>query len=138
MLRSPEFQAVVHECVGHLSQAEVVDRTGISPAYVHAIVTKGRIPSHGIVRKLADGLRVTARQRARLFEAAGYADETPPAEPDELSREAMDLARAAAPLTSEELEDARRLIEDRELFGAVRLMMRRRVGHGELLWCEAR
>jgi transcriptional regulator with XRE-family HTH domain len=72
---SVEFQSALKKAVGKLSQGDIVDRTGISQTYVNNMLLRGRIPRQETLSKLCEGLRLGARDRARLFAAAGYSKE---------------------------------------------------------------
>jgi hypothetical protein len=75
------------------------------------MVKRGRLPERGTVLKIAEGLRLEARHRARLFAAAGYTDPRDSQPPVEPSRWA-DVARHWEQLTPDRERMVRQLLEE--------------------------
>ena len=115
MATSPRFKEGLGKVVRGMSQGEIVERTGISPAYVHALVTKGVIPSREKLKQLADGLALGPTSRDRLFADAGYAPDHAPTELDQLPTPVQEVAERMRSLKPEQLALIRGIV--RELAG---------------------
>ena len=75
MAVSTEFRDTLRALVGKTRQGELVERTGISQAYINNMLQQGRVPRIEKLEQLADGLELRPTERARLFAAAGYSGE---------------------------------------------------------------
>lgn len=121
---SRQFRDVLQMVTKGLKQGEVVARTGVSPAYLNDMLTRGRIPSYEKLSQLADGLGLSPVERQRLFTAAGHHYEPPHPSAEGLTAEVVELARRIGELAPERRHTFWRLLEEPHRLDAVGVLLR--------------
>lgn len=71
---SPGFGAELNWLIDvrGLTRDEAAERIGIDGSYVSRLITGGRKPSPEMCQQIADGLKLTCRERRRLTVLAGF------------------------------------------------------------------
>jgi len=126
------FREVLRSVLRGTSQSQIVERTGISPSYVHALVVKGTVPSREKLVQLVDGLALSPADRGKLFAAAGYASEEASVGDEVFPADVVAVAREMVPLSPQQRETVRRLIQHPERIDALGMLLDPRVMHPQV------
>lgn len=113
-----------------ITQTELAQRADLSQSYVSGMVRVGVIPTREVVLKIADGLELDYKDRAKLLKSAGYADETNLDEESEaLPQPLVSLVRDADGLNPNRIETLRWLLQDPARLDGIALLRDARVMH---------